>query len=97
MSLERVVQLRLAAGLPEAGPSPISCFGECNGVAGRKLQPYGLYCTVCQGSGKLSYYDQRKIDADNWNHAQAARAEQAERAYRKREALKRKTRPVEDT
>jgi hypothetical protein len=94
MSLARVVALRLAAGLPEAGPGAIPCFGACGGAAGAKLPPYGLYCTVCQGSGKLPYYDPRKLDADSWDHVQAARAEQAERAYKRRDAAKREARRV---
>lgn len=92
MTLTRVVELRLAAGLPEAGPDPIPCFGACGGVAGWKDPVLGLYCTLCQGAGKLPYYDQRKIDSDNWARTKEAQAEMAARAYLKREEANAKAR-----
>ena len=86
--------LRLEAGLPADGPPPVACYGACGGVAGWKDPAFPVHCTLCQGSGKLPYYDPRKLEADAWNHVQVERRKQAARADVKRKAAKRVSLPA---
>lgn len=82
--MTRVEQYRQAAGIPLSGPPPIPCFGACGGVAGWKDPETGFPCSLCSGSGSLSY--QQKHDAEEWDKARATQREHAEKAQQKRAA-----------
>lgn len=80
--LTRVESYREAAGLPLSGPAPISCLGVCGGVPGWRDLETGFPCSMCGGSGSLSY--PKHDNGEGWEHAKEVRRAQAERAEVKR-------------
>jgi hypothetical protein len=64
----------------------VPCFGVCGGAKGWKSPSTGPHCTLCQGSGVYTSYDEAKLAADAWDKMKADRKASDAREKERRQA-----------
>ena len=52
----------------------VTCFGVCRGDPKYRSPGLNLPCALCGGSGKVTVYDQRQLDAEEWDRLRVKRS-----------------------